>query len=61
LNRSVSSLEGWGPAIRTIPANGAETRDRTRMSPASAARKDYLCYLGVMVAVMGLEPMAFWL
>jgi hypothetical protein len=31
------------------------------MSPASAARKDYLCYLGEMVAVMGFEPMAFWL
>jgi hypothetical protein len=36
------------------------------MSPASAARKDYLCYLGKMVArqmvaVMGFEPMAFWL
>jgi hypothetical protein len=44
-----------------MPANGTETRDCTRMSPASTARKDYLCYLGEMVAVMGFEPMAFWL
>ena len=49
------------PERRGSSANGAETRDCTRMSPASTARKDYLCYLGKMVAVIGLEPMAFWL
>jgi hypothetical protein len=32
--------------INQTAAYGAETWDRTRMSPPSTARKDYLCYLG---------------
>ena len=42
----VTSLEGWSPAIGRRKRSGAETWDRTRMSPPSTAREDYLCYLG---------------
>ena len=40
------NLEGSGSANELRSHSGAETRDRTRMSRASTARKDYLCYLG---------------
>lgn len=38
------------PAIeRYPPSNGVPPEDRTPMSRASTARKDYLCYLGILV------------
>lgn len=44
-NRATGGLEDRDSANELRP-HGAETWDRTRMSPPSTAREDYLCYLG---------------
>lgn len=53
---TTESLEGSDSANELRP-HGAETRDRTRMSRASTARKDYLCYLGKNIG--GALPLSY--
>jgi hypothetical protein len=49
------------PYLWTIPADGAETRDRSRCRRVQRRGRTTFAISAKLMAVMGLEPMSFWL